>query len=123
MKSTKRCPYCAEEVPAVSIKCKHCGSHISSTAAIRAKPSAAAGPPDLIGKIPRCWDKCFARTRAVHYISLPSDLHVTETSYRPPRKVRETRIAALRAELEASIDETMGRTRKPELIDAIIGVT
>jgi hypothetical protein len=33
MQSTKRCPFCAEEILAAAIKCKHCGSELKATAA------------------------------------------------------------------------------------------
>jgi hypothetical protein len=31
MESMKRCPYCGEEILAVAVKCKHCGSNIENT--------------------------------------------------------------------------------------------
>lgn len=30
MNDTRMCPYCAEEVRAAAIKCKHCGSYLST---------------------------------------------------------------------------------------------
>jgi hypothetical protein len=34
-KETKNCPYCAEEVLAAAIKCKHCGSELGDAGAVQ----------------------------------------------------------------------------------------
>jgi len=36
MEATKRCPFCAEEILALAVKCKHCGSAIPSMASANA---------------------------------------------------------------------------------------
>lgn len=44
-RTTKRCPFCAEEILAIAIKCKHCGSNLAgaSTVPVEAKSTADFG--------------------------------------------------------------------------------
>jgi hypothetical protein len=41
MEATKRCPYCAEEILAAAVKCKHCNSNIDIPSAIPQAPEGA----------------------------------------------------------------------------------
>jgi hypothetical protein len=42
--STKACPYCGEQILAVAVKCKHCGSYVGEKAARTRQPSGDAPP-------------------------------------------------------------------------------
>jgi hypothetical protein len=44
MDATKRCPYCGEEILAVAIKCKHCGSSLSGDGTSPKPPPVAPSP-------------------------------------------------------------------------------
>jgi hypothetical protein len=52
--ATKRCPFCAEEILAAAIRCKHCKSDLEekSSSAPRTTAPHDAGADDLIEKIP-----------------------------------------------------------------------
>jgi len=48
---TKLCPFCAEEIKATAIKCKHCGSMLNETASsesVTSQPSAPVSPTQLV---------------------------------------------------------------------------
>lgn len=49
MEKTKRCPFCAEEILAAAIKCKHCRSDLPSTPHVASAPLVA--PSDLLEDI------------------------------------------------------------------------
>lgn len=49
MEETKRCPFCAEEVLAAAIKCKHCGSLLDE--ALAAVKSSGRKKSSLVGRI------------------------------------------------------------------------
>ena len=48
METTKRCPFCAEEIQAAAIKCRHCGSELSNSTA-----PVPCAPPPLPSTTPR----------------------------------------------------------------------
>jgi hypothetical protein len=50
--ATKACPYCGEQVLAVAIKCKHCGSYLAEATQKASQP--VLGPP-AGRKTPRLW--------------------------------------------------------------------
>lgn len=43
VESTKRCPFCGEEILAVAVRCKHCQADLSGGTAIASAPTRAAG--------------------------------------------------------------------------------
>jgi hypothetical protein len=50
--STKSCPYCGEQILAVAVKCKHCGSYVGEKAA---KPRQPSGDAPSQGVPMRVW--------------------------------------------------------------------
>jgi hypothetical protein len=46
VEATKRCPYCGEQILAIAIKCKHCGSDLTAPLPPTAKEPAKKPPPD-----------------------------------------------------------------------------
>lgn len=52
MESTNRCPYCAEEVLAAAIKCKHCRSALDVSTTAPGQPVATADCGWIILVIP-----------------------------------------------------------------------
>jgi len=46
---TKRCPYCGEEILAVAVKCKHCGSMLTTPPPLAPQPPPAIVPPPAEG--------------------------------------------------------------------------
>jgi hypothetical protein len=53
MEATKHCPYCGEQILAVAIKCKHCGSDLTKPVGTSAEPARkearTRGPFKIIG--------------------------------------------------------------------------
>ena len=51
MDDSKRCPYCGEEILAVAVKCKHCGSTIDGVGSELGKQLRIRGPFKFLGAL------------------------------------------------------------------------
>lgn len=60
MDATKRCPFCAEEILAAAIKCKHCGSMLNGSASAATQEVIRSPVQELIERVPARLEKKLA---------------------------------------------------------------